>query len=39
MSSKDNDEEPVMHSKCDSIEIMINDKTHGVIEKRFQSLI
>ena len=39
MSSKDKDEEPVMHSKCDSIEIMINDKTHGVIEKRFQSLI
>ena len=25
-SSKDNDEEPVMHSKSDNIEILINDK-------------
>ena len=26
ISSKDNDEEPVMHSKSDNVEIMINDK-------------
>ena len=27
ISSKDNDEEHVMHSKSDNIELMINDKT------------
>ena len=38
MSSKDNDEECVMHSKNDKIEIMVNDKTDEVIEKLFKSL-
>ena len=28
-----------MHSKSDNIEIMINDKSDEVIEKRFQSLL
>ena len=32
VSSTDNDEERVMHSKSDSIEIMINDKAYEVIE-------
>ena len=27
-----------MHSKSDNIEIMINDKTHEVIEELFDSL-
>ena len=31
MSSKDNDEECVMHSKLDNIEIMINDKADEMI--------
>ena len=39
MSSKDIDEERVMHSKCDSIEIMINDKTDEFIEELFQSIL
>ena len=30
ISSKDNDEERVMHSKSDNIEIMINDKADQV---------
>ena len=34
MSSKDNDEEHVMHSKSDSIEIMISDKAGEVIEQK-----
>ena len=38
MSSKDNDEECVMHSR-DNIDIMINDKTDEVIEELFQSLL
>ena len=38
-SSKDNDEEDVMHSKNDNIEIMINDKADKVIEELFQSLL
>ena len=38
MSSKDNDEECVMHSKNDKIEIMVNDKTDEVIEELFKSL-
>ena len=37
MSSKDNDEESVMHSKRDNIEIMINEKANEVIEELFQS--
>ena len=39
MSSKDNDEECVMHSKGNSIETMINDKADEVIEERFESLL
>ena len=39
ISCKDNDEEQVMHSKIDNIEIMINDKADEVIEKRFESLL
>ena len=39
MSSKDNDEERVMHSKNDNIKVMINNKTDEVIEKLFQSLL
>ena len=35
MSSKDTNKEPVMHSKSDDIEIMINDKTDEVIEELF----
>ena len=32
MSSKDTDEECIMHSKSDNIEIMINDKADEVIK-------
>ena len=39
ISSKNNDEEHVIHSKNDNIKIMINDKTYEVIEKLFQSLL
>ena len=39
MSSKDNGELQVMLSKSDNIEIMNNNKTDEVIEKRFQSLL
>ena len=39
MSSNDNDEEGMMHSKSDNIEIMINDKADEVIERLFQSLL
>ena len=39
MSSKNTDEERVMHSKSDSIEIMVNDKADGVTEELFQSLL
>ena len=38
ISSKDNDEERVIHSKGDNIEIMINDKPEDIIEDPFQSL-
>ena len=37
ISSIDNDEELVMHSKTDNIEIMINDEADEVIEKPFES--
>ena len=37
MSSKDNDEERVMHSENDNIEIMINNKADEVKEELFQS--
>ena len=39
LSSKDNDEGCVIHSKSDNIKVMINDKAHKVIEERFQSLL
>ena len=39
VSSKDNDEEYVMHLKNDNTEIMINDKANEVIEKLFESLL
>ena len=32
-SKDDNDEERVMHSKCDNIEIMIGDVTDEIIKK------
>ena len=35
MPSKDNDEECVMHSKNDNVEMMTNDKEGEVIEKCF----
>ena len=38
MSSKDNDEERVIHPKCDNIKLMINDKEDEVMGKRFESL-
>ena len=38
ISSIDNDEERVMHSKMDNIEIMINDEADNVIEEFFNSL-
>ena len=37
MSSKDTDEESVMHSKSDNIEIMISDKVDEVTEELFRS--
>ena len=39
MSSKDNNEECVMHSKSDNIEMMINNKADEIIEELFQSLL
>ena len=38
VSSKDNDEECVIHSKSDKTENMSNDKAGEVIEEPFQSL-
>ena len=35
MSSKDNDEERLMHSRSDKIDLMINDKENEIIEKLF----
>ena len=37
-SEDDNDEERVMHSKSDNIEIMISDKADEVIKNLFDSL-
>ena len=37
ISSIDNDEEHVMHSKSDNMEIMMNDEA-GIIKERFDSL-
>ena len=39
ISSKDNDEERVMHSKNDFIEIIISGKEDEVIEELFQSIL
>ena len=36
--SIDNDEEHVMHSKSDNIEIMMNDKVDEIIEELLDSL-
>ena len=38
VSSIDNDEERVMHSKSDDIRIMINDEAEEVIKELFDSL-
>ena len=38
ISSIDNDEEHVIHSKYDNIEIMINDKVGEVMKELFDSL-
>ena len=38
MSSIDNDEERVMHSNSNNIEITINDEPDEVIEEHFKSL-
>ena len=37
-SKDDNDEECVMHLKCDNIEIMISDEVNEVIKRLFDSL-
>ena len=39
ISFKDTNEERIMHSKSDNIEIMISDKADEVIEEHFQSLL
>ena len=39
MSSKDTDEDHLMHSESDIIEIMISDKEDKIIEEFFQSLL
>ena len=39
MSSKDINDEHIMHSKSDSIEITVNDTVDEVIEELFQSII
>ena len=39
MSSKDNDEEHVMHSKSSYIEILMNDKAEEVAGELLQSLL
>ena len=39
MSSKDNDQERVMHSKSDNKEIMINNKSDEVIEELYHTLL
>ena len=38
ISSKDNDEDRVMHLKGDNIEIMIDDEAYEVIKQLFDSL-
>ena len=39
MSSNDNDEERVMYSKSDKVEIMTNDEEDEVIEELFKSVL
>ena len=39
LSSKDTNEEHVMHSKSDNIEVMIYDNTNEAIEKNFELLL
>ena len=39
MTSKDNDDKRVMHSKSDDIEVMIGNGKGEVINKLFQSLL
>ena len=39
MSSKDTDEDRLMHSESDIIEILISDKEGKIIEEFFQSLL
>ena len=39
MSSKDNNEERVMHSNSDNIETMINDEADEVAEELFRSFL
>ena len=39
MSSKDTDEDRLMHSESDITEIMISDKEDKIIEEFFQSLL
>ena len=39
MSSKDTDEDTVIHPKSDNIEIMINHEADEIIERPFQSLL
>ena len=39
ISSKDNDEKHITHSKSGNIELMVNEKADKVIEKRFESLL
>ena len=39
ISSKDNDEERIMHSKSDNKEIMINEKVDKIIKNVFKSLL
>ena len=38
-SKDDNDEERVMHSRSDTIEIVINDEEDGIIKELFKSLL
>ena len=39
MSSRDNDDTQLMHSKSDNIEIMIVNKTDGIINQLFESFL
>ena len=39
ISSKDNDEERIMHSKSGNKEIMINEKADKIIKNVFKSLL